>query len=339
MALRDQPYFPLYVQDFLTDEKLNECSAESVGVYIKIMCVMHKSKEYGSILLKQKDKQDTKQEFFTCLDFAYKLVKHLPYQRNVVCSAIEELVEEDVLQIDGNKLSQKRMVKDNEISLIRAKSGRKGGKVTQFAKAKVEAKIEASTEYEYEYENEYVNCKSCIVNYLNLVCGTKYRIDNKKTVSLINARFKERYCVEDFKKVIDIKFKEWGNNFEMVKYLRPETLFGTKFESYLNQSKYNGKIITYQDEDLNTKTETIKTFLSEITHTCIKGSTYAIQIGQKDQDLLVQYQANHPEYPLIRVLLEERRKARDEERTPIGIQKLLDNLPIKEVVEKRINKC
>ena len=43
MALRDQPYLPLYVQDFLTDEKLAECSAMATGVYIRLMCIMHKS--------------------------------------------------------------------------------------------------------------------------------------------------------------------------------------------------------------------------------------------------------------------------------------------------------
>jgi len=55
MALRDQPYLPLYVQDIMTDEKLNECSAASHGIYIKgIMCLMHKSETYGKIMLKHK---------------------------------------------------------------------------------------------------------------------------------------------------------------------------------------------------------------------------------------------------------------------------------------------
>ena len=58
MSLRNQPYFPLYVQDFLTDEKLNCCSASSQGVYIKIMCLLHKSEVYGELMLKQKDKQN-----------------------------------------------------------------------------------------------------------------------------------------------------------------------------------------------------------------------------------------------------------------------------------------
>ena len=43
--------------------------------------------------------------------------------------------------------------------------------------------------------------------------------------------------MEDFKKVIDIKVQEWGKNEKMNKYLRPETLFGTKFESYLNEKE------------------------------------------------------------------------------------------------------
>jgi len=61
MALRDQPYLPLYVQDYLTDEKLNECSPATQGVYIKLLCVLHKMEEYGTILLKQKRKQKVSQ--------------------------------------------------------------------------------------------------------------------------------------------------------------------------------------------------------------------------------------------------------------------------------------
>ena len=75
-----------------------------------------------------------------------------------------------------------------------------------------------------------------IINYLNLKANTHYRHNIKKTQSLINARFNESFTIEDFKKVIDNKTNEWKNT-EMEKYLRPETLFGTKFESYLNQKK------------------------------------------------------------------------------------------------------
>lgn len=73
-----------------------------------------------------------------------------------------------------------------------------------------------------------------IVDYLNLKTGKKYRHTTKKTQSLINARFNEGFTDEDFKKVIDVKATEWKGT-KNDKYLRPETLFGTKFEGYLNQ--------------------------------------------------------------------------------------------------------
>ena len=157
MALRGQPYIPLYVQDFMTDEKLNECSAESTGVYIRIMCLMHKSEQYGTILLKQKDQQNESK----IKNFAAKLLKHLPYQVDVIERSLQELVDEGVLIIEGDVLMQKRMVKDGNISETRALSGSKGGEKTKesyFATAKQAAntvakpiaKCVANSEYEYE---------------------------------------------------------------------------------------------------------------------------------------------------------------------------------------------
>lgn len=74
-----------------------------------------------------------------------------------------------------------------------------------------------------------------IVYYLNEKADKKYRHTTKATRDKIRARWNEGFRLEDFKKVIDIKTAEWKNNPNMSKYLRPETLFGTKFESYLNQ--------------------------------------------------------------------------------------------------------
>ena len=160
MALRDQPYIPLYVQDFMTDEKLSECSAESTGVYIRVMCIMHKSQEYGTVLLKQKDEQNPSK----IKNFAVKLHRLMPYSVDVIERSLTELVDEEVLTIEGDVLMQRRMVRDGNISLIRANAGSKGGKAAQgksvagsFAKAKEQAKEQANTEYEYEYENKVEN--------------------------------------------------------------------------------------------------------------------------------------------------------------------------------------
>jgi uncharacterized phage protein (TIGR02220 family) len=72
-----------------------------------------------------------------------------------------------------------------------------------------------------------------VVSYLNEKAGTNYRHTTAKTRTVIHARLAEGFTVEDFKTVIDKKCAEWiGKEYE--KYLRPETLFGTKFEGYLN---------------------------------------------------------------------------------------------------------
>ena len=79
------------------------------------------------------------------------------------------------------------------------------------------------------------NIYSLVIDYLNKKANTNYRASTKNTQSFINARVSEGYTVEDFKKVIDSKSKEWLNT-DFEKYLRPATLFGTKFENYLNEA-------------------------------------------------------------------------------------------------------
>lgn len=74
-----------------------------------------------------------------------------------------------------------------------------------------------------------------IVDYLNNLAGTNYRASSKKTQQLIKARINEGFTLEDFRVVIEKKTREWLNDNKMKAYLRPETLFGTKFEGYLNQ--------------------------------------------------------------------------------------------------------
>lgn len=75
-----------------------------------------------------------------------------------------------------------------------------------------------------------------IVDYLNQKTGAKYKATTKPTQRLIKARWNEGYRLDDFKKVMDNKAFEWQNNSKMWKYMRPATLFGTKFDDYLNAS-------------------------------------------------------------------------------------------------------
>lgn len=75
---------------------------------------------------------------------------------------------------------------------------------------------------------------SAIIAYLNEKAGTNYRTTGAKTKSLIRARIAEGFTEDSFRTVIDHKCGEWLSDPKMRGFLRPETLFGTKFESYLN---------------------------------------------------------------------------------------------------------
>jgi predicted phage replisome organizer/uncharacterized phage protein (TIGR02220 family) len=94
--------------------------------------------------------------------------------------------------------------------------------------------IEEEKEEEIEKEKNNIPFSE-IVTYLNEKTSSSYRTTSKKTQQLIKARWNEGFTLDDFKTVIDKKSSEWFNNKEMCIYLRPETLFGTKFEAYLNQ--------------------------------------------------------------------------------------------------------
>ncbi|GLY11369.1 phage replisome organizer N-terminal domain-containing protein [Pseudobacillus badius] len=90
-----------------------------------------------------------------------------------------------------------------------------------------------------------------VVDYLNQKARTKYRASSKKTQNLIKARFNEGFTLDDFKTVIDKKTAEWLTDQKMNQYLRPETLFGTKFESYLNQKGGQAHAKTKKHTDLS----------------------------------------------------------------------------------------
>lgn len=77
-----------------------------------------------------------------------------------------------------------------------------------------------------------------VINYLNQQTDKHYKSTTKKNQTVIRARTDEGFTLDDFKKVIDNKVSEWKGT-DMEKYLRPETLFGTKFEGYLNQQQPN----------------------------------------------------------------------------------------------------
>lgn len=89
-----------------------------------------------------------------------------------------------------------------------------------------------------------INIVEQVINYMNELAGTSFKHTTKKTISLINARLKEGFTIDDLKDVIYYKYHEWfkepfrfSNGIMSDVYYRPNTLFGTKFEEYLESYK------------------------------------------------------------------------------------------------------
>ena len=123
------------------------------------------------------------------------------------------------------------------------KSGHKENHMDGHATSHVEDEDvnENKDKKESEERKEKIPYKE-IVDYLNLKNGTEYKDTTKETRRCIQARFKEGFTLENFYTVIETRVEKWKGT-EWQDYLRPETLFGNKFEGYLNQKQ--GKAAGY----------------------------------------------------------------------------------------------
>ncbi len=133
--------------------------------------------------------------------------------------------------------------------------------------------------------NEDSKSKSCteckaVIDYLNQKLGSNYRTSTKATQRHIKARLNEGFKFDDFKAVIDVKYAEWKNT-EFERFLRPITLFGTKFETYLNQTSKKSFV-----DDFDEKCKEIIDYLNKVS-----GYSYrhdSTQTRELINDLLVE---------------------------------------------------
>ena len=77
-------------------------------------------------------------------------------------------------------------------------------------------------------------CKQ-IIDYLNKETGKSFKSETAKTRKLLYARFNDGFSLVNFKNVIDTKVSQWKGDMDYQIYLRPATLFGSKFEGYVNE--------------------------------------------------------------------------------------------------------
>lgn len=211
------PAVLLYPADFLTGTMMMDYDTK--GRYITLLCLQQQT---GPI--KEKNFKEICGEKF---------------------DEISEKFQQDSKGNYFNKRMKIEMDKRKKFTESRRSNGSKGGrpkKANEKQEKSYKKPLGLPSENLIENENEiYINNIILKIIYiLNNSCGTKYRATTKKTRTLIQARLNEGFTLEDFETVILKKSNEWvGTEYE--KYLRPETLFGTKFEGYLNQKKSEEK--------------------------------------------------------------------------------------------------
>ncbi|TKH22860.1 replication protein [Bacillus wiedmannii] len=149
---------------------------------------------------------------------------------------LEQIKEQDRLR------KQKQRAKQKQLKLGMSQDSHGTGHVIV---TDIDKDLDKEIEKEYSPEKSQDIVQSIpyqeIVDYLNMKAKTNYKHASKKTQELIKARWKEGFRLTHFQQVIDIKASQWIDNTEMSGYLRPLTLFGTKFENYLNEKPVQRK--------------------------------------------------------------------------------------------------
>lgn len=79
-----------------------------------------------------------------------------------------------------------------------------------------------------------------VIEYLNLATGKKFSATGNDNIKHVVKKMDEGYTLDNFKHVIDVKTAKWKGT-DMEDYLRPQTLFGSKFNAYLNELPNHGK--------------------------------------------------------------------------------------------------
>jgi len=167
------------------------------------------------------------------------------------------------------------LFKENKIEVIIVRKNKTDGyfklEVKQLSQTetkeeiKQEVKQEKQTKKASALQNEIAIAQrdtrkevtNIIITHLNTVTNKQYRSDTDKTIKLIGAKLQEGYNIDQMKYVIDVKASQWLNS-DMEKYLRPETLFGNKFENYLNE-QINNNSSNISDKRIRSAEETINT--------------------------------------------------------------------------------
>ena len=177
------------------------------------------------------------------------IAKKTLMKRPTVARAIKKLVNKGVIKKDNSYINIYMFNKDYETwKTVIKKDTLLSKKITGVIKKdnksviNIDTTTKENTKETYTKENKRDDLRFQIIEYLNKITHSKYKTNTPVTVKHINARIKEGFVLDDFKYVVDVKWVEWGGKFtkegkSCEDWMRPITLFGPKFEGYLNQEK------------------------------------------------------------------------------------------------------
>lgn len=231
--------------DIFDDEKMYAIETQQDGqlielIWFKLLCLAGKCNNHGFLMINNKIAYTDEMlatifridignvqralllfqqlEMIEVVENAYMIANWEKHQSGATLEKIKE----------QNRERQKRFRDKQKQLLLEEKEE---SNVTVTSQSNVNCSISISNNINKKDNIPYID----IIDYLNKLTGKNYKSTTKKTKDCIKARWNEGFTLDDFKRVIDIKSKAWGNDPRMEMYLRPETLFGTKFEGYLNE--------------------------------------------------------------------------------------------------------
>jgi uncharacterized phage protein (TIGR02220 family) len=189
--------------------------------------------------------QNTKSMFIHCLlsaNYCDKDWRGKKIERGSFVASLHKLSIETGLSVKQVRISLSKLKNTRELIIKGASQWTKitvcnyesyQGEDTEEGQANGQKKdTQRATTKEYKKEEEVNN----IILFLNekLKSGFKLIPSNQKWIS---ARFNDGFSPDDLKLVVDFKVMTWKDNVKMKSYLRPETLFGNKFDGYLQEAK------------------------------------------------------------------------------------------------------
>lgn len=158
-------------------------------------------------------------------------------------SALNALKEAGIIDVKLAGLPAKRYIRinENQLAQILLNNNSENGKTSSAETEELEAPKQQrnNNKEKINKNNNNQDIYIFVIDYLNEKTGQHFRSSTKATQQHINARLAEGFTVEDFKRVVDNMWTTWKGT-EWEQYMRPSTLFGSKFENYLNR-KPQGK--------------------------------------------------------------------------------------------------